>query len=623
MKKILAMLLVFAMAITMVPMTMVGSALAADEVVNSYEMSAASSSRSTIYLKTDIASDDEISFYVYIGGSSNPSGLSMYARGNGTKATYKGSSEEVYSGKYITGTGHGTAAGEEGSGWYYIECVAQAACPSSTGYELSVDGTDPGTNYIAGIKVNGVEVSSSVVYASNKNDVLTAKAMNIPTDLKKIEVEEEPVLPSISGMTVSVGQDITVNCYAKDITEEYDNVFVKFIANGEDVEVTGTATEVEGEYVFKYTDLLPEQMGDNITMELYADGQLFSTKTTTVENYLNGLKTPAGDAIKLEYDGTSTGRMQFYYDDIKNAAGDTIELVVKLPVLQGAAVDSVRIRLGSSANTETDVNKLTLAAGAANGKIQSLGDDWYKIIATVPENAAETETVCVTIYYSTDVALTGQAIYLQSLKVVGAGGVTAITSENIAPEEVRDSVATVDTTVTVPGPTALDKLINDMLVYGGAAQNYRDYNTNDLVSEGVTGTTFVAPNSTDKNSTSTLTGYEFISANLWFDYANKIIFKFQAADTANLAVKINGTQVDYEDLGNGTYRVETDAISALQFDKVYTASIEVDGDEVASATYSVNSYVYSKGGSNDAELAALVKALYNYGLSAKAIIAED
>ena len=88
-------------------------------------------------------------------------------------------------------------------------------------------------------------------------------------------------------------------------------------------------------------------------------------------------------------------------------------------------------------------------------------------------------------------------------------------------------------------------------------------------------------------------------------------------------IKINGgaeVAADYVTVNGNTVQVYTDAIAATNFDDVYT--VTVYNGETAGATfdYSVKSYVYAFQSAigEDEDQVMLVKALYNYGLSAKA-----
>ncbi|MBQ3225219.1 MAG: hypothetical protein IJB42_05875, partial [Oscillospiraceae bacterium] len=172
---------------------------------------------------------------------------------------------------------------------------------------------------------------------------------------------------------------------------------------------------------------------------------------------------------------------------------------------------------------------------------------------------------------------------------------------------------------------ALKTLLNDMLVYGGAAQNYLNYNTDSLVSEGITGTTFVPIQSDDKQVGTKNPAAYIAAAALRFDNTNKIRFKIVVADKANInnvTVKVDGLTVsnlEWTNDGDGAYAyVYTDEITAVGFDALHTAEITYEGT-TQEVSYSVKSYVYSKQNGTD-NTANLVKALYNYGLSANAYV---
>ena len=169
---------------------------------------------------------------------------------------------------------------------------------------------------------------------------------------------------------------------------------------------------------------------------------------------------------------------------------------------------------------------------------------------------------------------------------------------------------------------AMVKLIKDLLVYGGAAQTYIGHNTGDLVSDGITGSSFTELASTTKTVANNDGAVKFTGMSLWFDSVNKLIFRFTAADTANVKVGIkagDGAEVYYTSFtpaGENQYTVMTDGIYATAFDTVYTATIYTDDVAGAIVTYSVNSYVYAMQNSENATMKALARAAYNYGASA-------
>ncbi len=171
---------------------------------------------------------------------------------------------------------------------------------------------------------------------------------------------------------------------------------------------------------------------------------------------------------------------------------------------------------------------------------------------------------------------------------------------------------------------AMYALVGDLVVYGGAAQVFTGHNTDALVSEGMTGTEFQTIQSTDAQKTDEggEGGITFTAATVFFDSVNALMFKFTAADLSDVTftVKVNdGTEseISYVDNGDGTYTIATDGILAQQFDDIYTVTAYRNGEKAATLTYSVKSYVYAKQ-TDDGHMAALAKALYNYGIAAKA-----
>ncbi|MBO5511008.1 MAG: leucine-rich repeat domain-containing protein [Clostridia bacterium] len=175
-----------------------------------------------------------------------------------------------------------------------------------------------------------------------------------------------------------------------------------------------------------------------------------------------------------------------------------------------------------------------------------------------------------------------------------------------------------------PENEALATLLADLLAYGDAAQDYANYNEDTPVSDGFT----VAPSEwedvTDTDFTlsdKTREDFCFSAAGVRFAYVNRVYFKIKAADLTGVTLTVNGKTYTADDLilvedTADTYILYTDAVYATEFDKVFTAELVLNGEKIQTVTYSVKSYVCKKQNSSDTEIAALVKALYNYGLSA-------
>ncbi len=170
-------------------------------------------------------------------------------------------------------------------------------------------------------------------------------------------------------------------------------------------------------------------------------------------------------------------------------------------------------------------------------------------------------------------------------------------------------------------------LLSDILTYGACAQAYMDYQTDELVSDGLdlTPSTFEAIS----GKTVSFTGEQdentcWIGAALVLsnDLAARFTFVTDSTDGLTVEVAIDGrTQTfnAFEDAGDGKYYITFDGTQATEFDDTVTATFCRDGVQIGAAVnYSVNTYICSTQNSTNEPLAALVKALYNYGASAKA-----
>ena len=185
---------------------------------------------------------------------------------------------------------------------------------------------------------------------------------------------------------------------------------------------------------------------------------------------------------------------------------------------------------------------------------------------------------------------------------------------------------------------ALQTLLKDVLVYGAKAQLYRNYKTDSLVDESVTGTAFAELTSTDKYIEETsIDGVQIVSVGLYFDYTNSMYIRFTAPGMAEEDFKIvfdgdidNAYTLDDCTAVEGqpdTYLLVLPSISLLDYDEIYSIEIGmfrangrmIDGQYIE---YSVASYIYTmQNKSADGALtpmAQLARATYNYGLAATA-----
>ncbi len=180
----------------------------------------------------------------------------------------------------------------------------------------------------------------------------------------------------------------------------------------------------------------------------------------------------------------------------------------------------------------------------------------------------------------------------------------------------------------------LKTLLADMLIYGATAQIYSGYNTDNLVTSGLNLT---------PSAFSTLTGKtvsfegtadaatDWLGAGLLLGNNVDMRFSFFTDNLEGLsvAVSVNGreemfTTEDFTTDGTGKYHFEFSGIEANEFDDVVNATFYRGGKSIGrTVSYSVNTYVCSMQNCENANLKALVRALYNYGASAKAYLSAE
>ncbi len=171
----------------------------------------------------------------------------------------------------------------------------------------------------------------------------------------------------------------------------------------------------------------------------------------------------------------------------------------------------------------------------------------------------------------------------------------------------------------------LKTLMADTLVYGAAAQVYTGHNVDDPASspEWVAESKSAVPEAPASEYRTIVpnTGEDRVTGAALILYNDvKFRFKVRAAQADTLIVSGGSHTWTYEltdDLKEGDlYVIRTGGLMASDFDTVFEVSLRKNGETCHAIAYSVNTYVSSKYNSDNTALADLVKAIYNYGLSA-------
>lgn len=183
------------------------------------------------------------------------------------------------------------------------------------------------------------------------------------------------------------------------------------------------------------------------------------------------------------------------------------------------------------------------------------------------------------------------------------------------------------------------KLLVDLLYYAEAAQNYANYKIDDLATKNLTDAQKALRSADTTGAITATTGldgtangqYKWLSAALRLENTVAIRIKFAAPSLEGLTVKVtlNGRTVTYTadnitDEGDGYYSILFNNIGAGEYGDTVTAIMEKDGAQIAETlTYSVAAYIreaVNKESTTEKTL-ALVRALWSYGESAKAVSA--
>ncbi len=248
---------------------------------------------------------------------------------------------------------------------------------------------------------------------------------------------------------------------------------------------------------------------------------------------------------------------------------------------------------------------------------ESIGDYSMKFTFGGEETVVETATLVGDKYMFTFSGITpekmGDNIKAELLK----DGELVCDYDNYSVKEnletVRDTVA--ETTEEQKA------LINATLVYGAAAQQYRKYNTDNLVAEIPDNLTGPDKKNVREKTDSTVSGLEFTAAGVNFDYCNRVYIKYENTTGTDAEVKVfigNKQCATKVVENNGVITVYSDALKATELGTTVRFEIWQNGAEVQELKYSVNDYVFGMKNTDDVALKNLIFALYQYGVAAKA-----
>lgn len=169
--------------------------------------------------------------------------------------------------------------------------------------------------------------------------------------------------------------------------------------------------------------------------------------------------------------------------------------------------------------------------------------------------------------------------------------------------------------------TYTKNLVANMLVYGSAAQTYFEHNLDNLAGEGIELTLTEPGEAPELVILNDLTGVKYYGASLLHKEKTAVRFYFTADGVENLTFQVDGNI--YEPVSkDGMYYIDVADINPQDLDDTLNVVV-TDGESSLAVQYSPLIYIsrmYHKSGS-DAANKAMVQAMYNYHLAAKAYLA--
>ena len=164
-------------------------------------------------------------------------------------------------------------------------------------------------------------------------------------------------------------------------------------------------------------------------------------------------------------------------------------------------------------------------------------------------------------------------------------------------------------------------LVRQMLNYGAMAQVYFDYNIDNLANQGITGVaaTDVPETAEDMTVSDKISGLNFHGASLV--YRDRIAVRYYfTGDVSGCTFAANGNT--YTPVAkDGMYYVEIADILPQNLDQQITLTVTDASGNTLSVAYGPMNYIVRMNQKGSDTLKALVKALYNYHLAAKALSA--
>lgn len=232
-------------------------------------------------------------------------------------------------------------------------------------------------------------------------------------------------------------------------------------------------------------------------------------------------------------------------------------------------------------------------------------------------------------YLVSDLEKTSDGLYIAGVHIAAAQMsdyifVTVLNDGCISDTQAYTVRQYADTILADESQSRYHAIVKEMLNYGAAAQDYFDYERNNLANAGITGAGSVQiPDSVDEELSvaGEADGISLYAASLVF--RNKIAVRFYFKCDGNINVytfSANGNAC-MPQLKDGCFFVEAADILPQNMDQQVELTVTDGNGESMTVSYSPMNYIVRVNEKGSETLKALVKALYNYHLAAKALSA--
>lgn len=312
---------------------------------------------------------------------------------------------------------------------------------SSTGFATVVMEMYLSVEYVEGYRENDLVkfLAYTSDYESNKTCGSGISGTSYTTNPKHVEslklISNSDA--KISGVSLGIGSDLTVNYYAT-VNETYikeseaANVKMRFTRNGKSVTVGGEYDSANSRYLFSYTGITPQCIGDNIKAELlYKDKTIATKDSYSVLEYCQTLHADSntGTELKtliadlLEYGAAAQKYMNYNTENLVNTDDWVItektEFVVPettAPIIEGSIDQNNKFTsVGVSLSNVNQIFFRFKVEDAENAKITIQKGSGEKVEVTSSEWIADGDTYLV---YTNAISATGHdTSYAVSLTV--------------------------------------------------------------------------------------------------------------------------------------------------------------------------------------------------------------